>query len=131
MKLKYILFCLVYLTATLSSNILFSEEYILEISPNSKLNSVQSDSKLIPIIPRTTSKNSPIQSQNELESLYNFYKADLSSEEIEKYKNNPSVLSIVPNYKFKIEQPTDEDYSDEQWSLASEHLRVGLAEGRL
>lgn len=117
MKLKYILFSLVYLTATLSSNILFSEEYILEISPNSKLNSVQSDSKLIPIIPRTTSKNSQIQSQNELESLYNFYKADLSSEEIEKYKNNPSVLSIVPNYKFKIEQPTDEDYSDEQWSL--------------
>lgn len=118
MKIKSTCLIALLIATFFVSNSLFSNEFIIEIKQESKLNSLQSELKLTPIFPKSLSKNSELLSDNnELQSLYNFYRVELTQEEADKYLNNSAVLSLTPNYKYKIEQPSSKDLSGEQWSL--------------
>jgi len=118
MKIKSTCFFALLIATFFISNDLFPYEYIIEIKQESKLNTLQSELKLTPIFPKSISNNSELQSDNnELQSLYNFYRVDLTPEEANSYLNNSAVLSLTPNYKYRIEQPSSKDLSGEQWSL--------------
>src|SRR6056300_326646 len=106
MKSRSILVTLLILFTIINSETLLSDEYIIEIKENSKLSSVKSSKEFIPIFPKTLSKNSKVQATNELDELYKFYRVDLTPEEVAEFRKSTSVLSISPNYKFRIDQPT-------------------------
>lgn len=113
---------IIILTLLSVSNI-YSAEYIVKINSNNKENKIQSNSKLKPIFNTSAlNKNNKLQSQYNFDigDLANYYKVELSTNEIADFKSTYDIISITPNYIYRIETapiPNDPEFRA-QWNLS-------------
>ena len=128
MKKYFAIAVSVIVVLTLSVSNLIATEYIVKLKPSKGDNQIQSYSKLKPIFDKSIpNKNNRIQSKSTLSTsdLVNYYSIELNQEEIIDFKRRFEVLSITPNYTYKIETapiPNDPQFSS-QWNLSYLKMR--------